>query len=373
MFPARNWFVAVTIFATAALFADQKDDRPPHERRDADWRRDALTNLHVASSEHLIQDADDIASYRSAGFNALVVFDVDGCDQSGTSWIFKSEDRIREETEFARAENMPLIIGLAVEPFTTASNESSRPQRHPFAAFTSAVSANATIPAATDDEVAARVSLWQKYGDDIVLGTFPWYDDVFVQHVAVERQRHIYRLIKSAAPHFIMFGMIGDFGFNASDDDIAQLYDPSSFDHLIVLMYPYNLGAVATGVALDHDASPDPDGDVQRYVDRYVERMNERFFAQLRRGQLLLFVIQAFYYDGEADGRQPRPADIDIMTHRSGEAVRRITGQDANYSVAYFYWGGNASIVGISQRQDWLGAVANINADLDRERADRSR
>jgi hypothetical protein len=371
MASARNCFTAATIFIAAIVYADQRDDRLPHERRDADWRREALTNLRTASSEHLIQDAGEIARYRSAGFNALVVFDVEG--SGDTSWIFKSEDRIREETDFARTENMPLIIGLAVQPFSAPSSESSLPQHRPFAAFTATASANAMIPAATDDAIIARASLWKKYGDDIVLGVFPWYDDVFAQHVDVERQRHVYRLIKSAAPHFAVFGMIGDFGFDASDDDVAHLYDPSSFDHLIVLMYPYDLGAIATGVKLDHDASSDPDGDVERYVDRYVDRMKERFFARLRRGQVLLFVVQAFYYDGDADGRRPRSTDIDIMTQRSGEAVRRIGGQQDNYSIAYFYWGGNASIIGISQRPDWLASVARVNSDLDRQRADRSR
>jgi len=52
------------------------------------------------------------------------------------------------------------------------------------------------------------------------------------------------------------------------------------------------------------------------YVDQYVARMNERFFSGLRFGQLILLVVQAFYYQGEPDGHIPRPSDITIMaTH----------------------------------------------------------
>jgi len=367
---ARSLLVISLLCAATLAAAEQRDDdRPRHERPKIDWRREAMQTLRVASAEHLITDPGDLASYQTTGFNAFVVFDVEGCDASGTAWIFKSEEEVRAETTFAREHDMPLVIGLAVEPFTASvGDESTRHRRRPFSPFTSKAT---LIPGATEDEIRDRIALWKKYGNDIVLAVFPWYDDVFLNHVDVERQRAVYAAIKSVARDWYVLGMIGEFGFNAGDDEVAQLYDPAAFDHLIVLMYPYNLGGVATGLALDNIASLDPDGDMERYLDRYIDRMNEKYFTRLRAGQLVLVVMQAFYYLGEAPGHVPRPADIDIMTRYGGEKIRALRGQGDNYSAAFFYWGGNTSLIGISERNDWLGTVASANADLDRQRQSR--
>ena len=362
----------MVLFAAPIARAVQRDDREPRERVRDDWRRPALETLRVASSERLINDVGDLAIYRSAGFNALVVFDVNGYDTTGTSWDYKAEAQVREETAFARAQNMPLIIGLAVEPHAAAVTSASESARRPLTFAPQLRASNAVIPAATDDEIVSRIALWKHYGDDIVLGVFPWYDDVFWQNVEVDRQRHVYGIIKNVARDWYVFGMIGDFGFNASDADVARFYDPAAFDHLILLMYPYNVGGTVTGFPLDNVASRDPDGDIARYVDRYIDRMTEKFFSRLGPRQLVLLVVQAFYYVDEPDGHKPRAGDIDIMARRGSERLRTVAGQERNFSTAYFYWGGEPAIVGIAQRPDWSGVIAGVNADLDRGWRDRS-
>ncbi len=211
-----------------------------------------------------------------------------------------------------------------------------------------------------------RLDLWHSYGDDVIVGVFPWYDDVFWHHVDVIRQRHVYRLFKEVVPDWYMFGMIGEFGFNATDDEVARYYDPAAFDHLIVLMYPFNVGGRVTGFPLDNVASSDPDGDMIRYVDRFVARMDERFFRNLTGGQLILLVGQAFYYMGEPEGHIPRGKDIVIMMRRGSEQIRKLGGQWRNLSAAYFYWGSEGSdLVGLSQRSDWLAAVREIHTELE--------
>ena len=281
---------------------------------------------------------------------------------------------MRDEAAFARRENMPLLIGLAVEPHATAgaaATESSR-RRLAFAPPSShSVRESAVIPGASDDVIESRITLWKKYGGDIVLGVFPWYDDVFWQNVGLERQHHVYEVIKSLATDWYVFGMIGDFGFNASEEDVARHYDPSAFDHLIVLMYPYNVGTNTTNFPLDNVASIDPDGDIGRYVDRYIRRMSEKFFGKLERGQRVLLVVQAFYHADEPEGHRPRANDVDIMARRGSQALRAVAGQEENFSAAYFYWGGEESIVGISRRPDWVGAITGVNGDLNRDGRDR--
>jgi hypothetical protein len=360
--------------AASMTFAAQRDEADRPEKIRGQWRRTKLETMRVAVTEHLLSEPEDLDAYLAAGFNTLVVFDVNGCVESGTAWSFKSEEQIRAETAFARERGLPLIIGMAVEPYVGMGSETAEyslapfAARRPFAMATNSVVPNALIPQATDTEIRERLELWKKYGDDVVIGAFPWYDDVFRERVDVERQRHVYRLIKEVAPDWYGFGMIGEFGFNATDDEAARYYDPAAFDHLIVLMYPFNVGSAITGFPLDNIASSDPDGDMIRYVDHYLARMEERFFRHLQGGQLILLVGQAFYYPGDAKGHIPRANDIAIMMRRGNEQLRKVSGQQHNFSAAYYYWGAEGSfVVGLSQRSDWLAAVRDVGDGLERD------
>ena len=345
----RNVFIAVVLSA-ATGFASSTGT----PERMLDWRREALRHMRIAAASTLITDE----RYAAAGFNALTVFDTNGISDSGTAWNFKSEEQIRNETAYARERRMPLVLGLAVESYVPALF--ARRSR-----FALQSHASGSIPEASDDEIRERVALWKRHGDDILLGVFPWYDDVFWDKVDVERQKHVYQLIKEVAPDWIVFGMIGEFGLAATDDEVARYYDPAAFDHLIVLMYPFNIGWRLMGVPLDNVASSDPDAEIVQYVDLFMQRMNERFFRSLRRGQLILLVVQAFYYPGEPAGHIPRANDVAIMASRGNEQLRRIPGQTRNHSAGYYHWGdGNSVPVGLVQRADWLQSAAGVNEEL---------
>ena len=355
--------ITVACLVAEVAFAAEGRDRDPRERQNQNWRRDALENMRVAAAPHLIAESE-MSLYRGAGFNTMSVFDVEGTNDSGTAWKFKSEEQVRTETAFARDHGLPLILGMAVEPYTPAITKNP----HEFAAM--GVVANGSIPPATDDAIRERIALWKQYGDDVLVGVFPWYDDVFWQTVDVDRQRHVYRLIKDIAPDWYVFGMIGEFGFNATDEDVARYYDPNAFDHLIVLMYPFNVGADLTGFPLDNIASSDPDGDLTRYVDRFVARMNERFFSHLNRRQLILLVVQSFYYTGEPAGHIPRAMDVEIMINRGNGRIRELAGQGGNHSAAFFSWGEKGSEPnGMTQRPEWRGAAHNVNDQLAQDSA----
>jgi len=361
--------IAAICCTASPTIAARRSDRDWPERIRDDWRREVLLTMRLAAAERLISEPAELGAYRAAGFNTLVVFDVNGYDESGTAWDHKSAEQIRAETAFAREKGLPLILGMAVEPFVVAGSNSLAPfaARGQLAATTNGIAANGSIPQATDIEIRERVELWEKYGDDVVVGVFPWYDDVFWQTVDVERQRHVYDLIKEIAPDWYVFGVIGEFGFIATDGELARYYDPGAFDHLIVLMYPFNVGARVTGFPLDNVSSSDPDGDMIRYVDRYLDRMELLFFRHLQDGQLILLVGQAFYYTGEPEGHVPRGNDIEIMMRRGKEQILEIPGQKRNLSAAYYYWGAEGSpVVGLSQRSDWLEAVRNVHDGLER-------
>jgi hypothetical protein len=155
--------------------------------------------------------------------------------------------------------------------------------------------------------------------------------------------------------------MIGEFGFNASPEEVAQYFDPNAFDHLIVLMFPLNIGEV-TGVSLDTATSADPDADMRQYVQRYLTRMGEKFISRLDRDQLAVLLIQAFAYNGEPAGHVPRPADIQIQATFGNALMREIAGQERNRALAYFLWDGSrAGMCGLWQRPDWRGAAEDAN------------
>lgn len=338
----RSLLTAIMILLLATPLGAQSGARRRAISR-PDWRRDAVRSMRVASAFRLITDQDQLRAYTGAGFNTLTVYDVNGYAEFGAGWAFKDEDQIRAETSFAREKGLPLVLGMAVEPIDTPAGR---------------------IAEATDDEIRARVRLWKAWGDDMVIGIFPWYDDVFYHQVDVGRQLQISRLIHEIAPDWYVFGMVGEYGFKAEDDEVRLRYDPAAFDHLIVLMYPYDL-CYALGLSLDHDTSADADADLTRYVDYYINGMEEKFFRHLRPGQMVVLVGQAFYYSGEVQGRIPRGRDIEIMMRRGTQRIRQIAGQEHNYSAAYFHWGAEGSgIVGLSERADWLDAVREFHASL---------
>ena len=306
--------------AHAARFA-----APPSVRQKFD-REYLITHMRVAAADRLIEQNDEIAAYLAAQFNTIVLYDIEGA-------LPKSEERIAYETSFARSHHLHILLGKPTE----------------------------VTPPVSDDEIRERLSLWDRYGHDDVLGVFFVHDDVFFLHTTAERQRHLYALAHAIVPDWAVFGIIGEMGFDASSEEVAQYFDPSAFDHLLVIMYPLNTGYL-TGVQLDSANAADPDADMRGYVQRYVSKMGEKFVAQLQEGQSAILVIQAFAYNVESIGRVPRPADILIQATLGGAVLRSVPGQERYHSIAYFLWdGARAGMFGLWQRPDWMTTVEQAN------------
>jgi len=294
-------------------------------------RRAAIEHMRIAAADRLIESDDEIAAYIGAGFNTVVLYDN---EQWGAP---KSEERIAFETTFARSHRLHVVLGKATE---TAD--------------------------VTDDEIRDRLRLWDRFGHEEIIAVFFLHDDAFLIHARVERQRHLYALAHATVPDWYVLGMIGEFGFDASPDAIANYFDPDAFDHLVVLMYPLNIGAV-TGVQLDSSSSADPDSDMREYVRRYVTRMNEKFIRRLHPDQLVILLIQAFAYTVEPVGRVPRSADITIQASLGSQLIRATQGQERNHALAYFLWDGSRSgMFGLWQRADWRGAAEDVNRAEER-------
>jgi hypothetical protein len=376
--PSPEVFIAVGRFLATAFLLLVSSALPAqpsaiHPRPGRDWRSAALARTTVAAADHLIVGDAELETYRSIGGNTLVLFDTNGVNETGVTWNFKPPAQIEAETSFARRNGMKIILGMAFEDFPVASpSNAATGLLHSQTIFLHMPSreraqstAVATIPAADDALMRQRLALWDRYGADLVIGAFPWDDDVFWKKINVARQRHVYGLMKDAVPDWHVLGIIGEAAFKASPAEVAALYDPGAFDDLLVLMYPLNVGYELTDFPLDNIASPDPDGDIVRYVDHYLAGLADRFFQPLKPGQLILLVGQAFAYPDDAAGHIPRRDDVYLMMTHGIETIRAMRGQAANRFVGYFYWGADGALLtGLWQRPDWIDAARSVHAHV---------
>ena len=316
-----------------------------------------VLSVRVAAADRLIEGEDEIRAYLDAGFNTVVLYDTE-------NGLLKSEERIAFETSFVRDHALRIILGKATEPLAagapqpTASTASHRRMRTVAAAASAAVS---------DDEIRERLRLWDLYANDLIVGVFFLHDDAFFIRTSVERQRHLYEIARQTVPDWDVFGMIGECGFAATAADVERYFDPTAFDHLIMLMYPLNVGEM-TGMQLDVISSPDPDAEMRRYVNRYISGMGERFIKRLRPGQLAILVVQAFAYEGDSAAHIPRQSDIAIQASLGTDLLRAMPGQERNRSIAYYLWDGSrAGMSGLWQRRDWASAAEEVNTSQGRQ------
>jgi|SRR5436190_3938351 len=297
-----------------------------------------IDHMRIAAADRLIERDDEVAAYIEAQFNTLVLYDIE-------DGLPKSEERIAYETSFARGHGLSILLGKPTE-----AQAPLLPGRR-----------RAVVNVAPDDEIRARLRLWESYGSDVIIGVFFVHDDVFLLQTSVERQRHLYALSHETVPALPVLAIIGEFGFDATAADVDRYFDPAAFDHLLVLMYPLNVGHV-TGVTLDSARSADPDSDMRGYVRRYMARMREKFISRLHPGQLAILVVQAFAYDVETVGHVPRPPDIMIEATLGNDLLHSIPGQELNHAVAYFLWDGSrGGMFGLWQRGDWMTVAESVN------------
>jgi hypothetical protein len=350
--------LALVLAITALGSASERE----HEDLDRDSgetaRQRRVLSMRVAAADRLIEGEDEIRAYVDAGFNTVVLYDTE-------NGLLKSEERIAFETGFARAHGLRIILGKATEPLTAVTPERTASAASHHRKRTLAAASSAVV---SDDEIRARLHLWDRYAADRIVGVFFLHDDAFFIRTSVDRQRHLYELARRTVPDWDVFGMIGEFGFSASAEDVERYFDPAAFDHLIMLMYPLNLGYV-TEMPIDTIASPDPDADMKRAVHRYITHMGKRFIQRLRPGQLTILVVQTFTYHGEPAGHIPRSSDVTIQASLGTDLLRELPGQEGNRSLAYFLWDGSRSgMSGLWQRTDWADAARQVHSSQERLR-----
>lgn len=314
-------------------------ERPGLEIRDEARRQHLIEQIRIADADRLMEQPDEIAAYLSAHFNTVVLYD--NRDAAGS---LKSEEQIAHEVGFARDHQLHILIGKSTEP---ASDDASGGR-------------------ASDQEIRDRLTLWDNYGHDLILGVFFLHDDACSMHAGVERQLHLYEIAHETVPDWHVFGMIGGPCNDLPLDEALRYFDPNAFDDLIVLMYPLAASEVREA-RLRLTTSSDYDQEMQDYVRRYVEKMGAKFFSLLRPGQTVLLVIQAYAYEGETAANIPRPEDVDIQATVGMQTLETFAGQTENRSIAYFLWDGSrAGIVGLRQRPDWMSAAEVANGRIEK-------
>src|SRR5438128_5686082 len=132
-------------------------------------RRYALAHMRLAASDRLPEQDDEIAAYLAAQFNTIVLYDTE-------DGLLKSEERIAYEVSFARAHRLHIVIGKATE----AEGNSQTSRLHAAAHRARRSLAVASAAQISDDEIRDRLGLWDRYGNDLILGVFFLHDDAFL-------------------------------------------------------------------------------------------------------------------------------------------------------------------------------------------------
>src|SRR6266851_5851935 len=158
------------------LLAAHLEARPDRDIIREARRHYLVEHIRIAATDRLIERPDEIAAYLDANFNTIVLYDT---EDNGS---LKSEERIAFELTFARAHALHVLIGKATEPLPLQANEQ-----------------------VSDAEIRERLSLWNRNGDDVILGIFFLHDDACLIEASVERQLHLYALAHETVPDWYVF------------------------------------------------------------------------------------------------------------------------------------------------------------------------
>jgi hypothetical protein len=319
---------------------------------------------------------------RQAGeqYNAIVLNDCIEWDFEHQRWVRPDEQAIAAQLALARRYGMSVILMLpAVVPipkYLPAARTAQQPaQRRPFRplalAETQPSAVEYTLSYLANDELRARLELWTRYDRGEIVGVVFMPDDVFLLDIPSAVQQEWFTIAREIAPAVPVLAIAGEFALSAGARRDA--WAPSSFDHLLWLNYPYNLAWV-WGRTLDHHASADPDGDLARYEAEYAASMHERWFRDLRPQQLIIPVIQTFFYSTEPRGSIPRDTDVELQCRIVQDVIRETFGQHDNFAIGYFYAGGGEANDpfphphGIYDVPSWPAIIDANNARLEQLR-----
>jgi hypothetical protein len=295
---------------------------------------------------------------QSDGFNTLFVSDTTGYDEAGRSWRRMAADDIARVYQMARRHRMNVIVLL------TAVEYVRDPQV--FDRWTNRYLSN--------DELLARYELWRNADRGATIGILLLGDDPFYLRVPAAVQRGWAATLRGAGNDIPLLGLLGEFSLATSQDTIAAYWDEASFDHLVLVSYCYNLGRV-WGHTLDHVASSDPDGDVRRYEHEYVAALRQRLPATFTPDRVIVPVIQAFAYQGDAAGAVPRDSDLSLQIRAIHRELHEQLSQSQNTAMGVFFAGQargngiNDPPSGVYDNPAWPPIVAAENARLAAEQA----
>jgi hypothetical protein len=320
-------------------------------RLDTMSRYDRLRTARVAPGPMPLT-REFLERQKAEGFTAVALTDVQGWDEENQRWKRYDLMSIGRLLALARMYDMSVFVCIpAVEPHPVdVVRSSSSVARSPLSGFGSHGTdfeqrdnaPDHRVEYLSDEELAGRIQLWATHDRGEIVGAYFLGDDGFLLKVPAARQREWRTLSRSLAPSMPIMGMIGEFGLVASPRERDELFDPTTFDHLLWLNYPYNLGP-KWGRSLDHLASSKPDVDLARY-----ETIRQK--AQ----DVLANTI------------------IELQSRIVHYELHATVGQRDNYSMGYFYAGAGETREpfpvpkGIYDVPSWAATVARQNRVLDR-------
>ena len=314
-------------------------------------RYDRLRSARVAPGP--ITDAV-LRRQASDGYNAAMLTDLAGWNAATRTWQRADEATIAQQLELARQYDFSVFVEIpAVVPV---------PPR---------VEGGANgLDQLSDSAFQERVHLWSRYAREEIIGVFFVTDDPFYLGIPGSDLQRWSAISRQTAPELPILGLAGEFALAITPQQRALHWAPRAYDGLLLLNYPYNLGGV-WGHPLDHQKSHDPDRALAAYESAYIEAMRQALLKDLQPHQIVVPVIQTFFYDGDAPGSIPRQRDIQIQTWLLHAAMQGALGQSDNYAMGYYYAGPDglpypfAIPQGIYSVPSWSDTVAEQNAWLE--------
>lgn len=371
---STRWLLLLLSLSAVAAYGAARPDRARMRGAYETSRLDRLRTARVAPGA---SGASLLARQTAEHYNVVMLSDATEWDFVQHRWLRPDDAGVAAELARARSHRMSVILLLpAVVPipkYLPAARSGAWEPHRPFRPLSAAADAQpsaieSTLTYLSAGELRARLELWARHDRGEIIGVMFMPDDGFFLDIPAAVQREWFAIAREIAPSIPVLAVAGEFALTPHANQDA--WAPDTFDHLIWLNYPYNLSGV-WAQRLDHKRSADPDGDLTRYEHAYAAAMQERWFRDLSPQQLIVPVIQTFFYDTEPQGAIPRSADIELQCTLLREIMQHTFGQPDNFSLGYFYSGGSDATDpfphprGIYDVPAWAEIVARNNAALE--------
>ena len=292
-------------------------------------------------------------AYRADGYNTVVINDIVGND--GGVWTRRTEASIIAALELYRRLNMNVVVAATFAGFPGEG-----------------------IASATDEVITERIGLYSAHDRGEILGFYCGLDDEFLSQNTVSEQKRWYDGIKAVNASFSVFGIFGlEFSTFQTEQNFTDYFSPATFDHLIMLTYPYNLtnnptyGPQITAAVnafdstfvdapLDATSTTAATRVTQFLLNAWEMAENDNFLNRLYADQLILPLIETFEYIGAPASQVPTGEDVATMASVHMSEIQRIKDDTSLASILYFHWGveaDNPSGMGsVNGRKWWVGA-----------------